>query len=657
MDDPAPPHVFVSYASPDHARVLPLVAALERAGIPVWLDRTGIPGGANYGPEIVAAIRESGALLVCCSAAAFASRNVRQEVALAWKHERPILPLLLERATVPDDLAYWLEAAQWVEVLDRPERDWLPEVLHGLVRAGVAVAPPPRDAPPSSTDTPGPIRLPTPLTALLGRDAEVRQVVGLLASHRLVTLTGPGGVGKTRLAIEAARAAAPAFPDGVVFVDLAPLRDPALVLPAIAQVLEVREAPGIPLDRALAAALGERRLLLVLDNLEQVVAAAAGIAALLTACPQLVVLATSRAALAVRGERILPVEPLPLPDEGEAPADLAASPAVRLFAERADEARPGFGLTAANAPTVAAICARLDGLPLAIELAAARVKLLAPEALLAKLASRLPLLTSGARDLPDRQRTLRGAIAWSHDLLSKDEQALFRRLAVFAGGFTLEAADAVVNPDAGFETMDVLAALVDESLVRQEHTTGEPRFRMLETVREFAAERLAGERRARGDSTGARRALHGVRRGGRRTGPRRDRPNGRPRPGARRAGQPARGARLGGRARRGDGPRAPRNGRVRPLGLSRTVHRGARLARPRAGGVRIGAPAAPGGRRPDGGLDRPASRRPRPGRRPGSRRAGAGAGSRRRSGRDRRADPARPRGRGPGRGRPVARFA
>ncbi len=410
---------------------------------------------------------------------------------MAWTHERPILPLRLDTVTTPDDLAYWLEAAQWIEVLDRPERDWLPEVLHGLERAGVAVAAPPRDAPPSSTDTPGPIRLPTPLTALLGRDDEVRQIVALLVSHRLVTLIGPGGVGKTRLAIDAARTAAPAFPAGVVFVDLAPLRDPALVLPAIAQALDVREAPGIPPDRALAIALGERRPLLVLDNLEQVVAAAAGIAALLTACPRLVVLGTSRAALAVRGEHVLPVEPLPLPDVGEAPADLAASPAVRLFAERAAEARPGFALTPENAQAVAAICARLDGLPLAIELAAARVKMLPPAALLQRLTQALPALTGGARDLPDRQRTLRDAIAWSNDLLSVDEQVLFRRLAVFAGGCTLEAAEAVANPDGVVDTVDVLAGLVDQSLVRQMGTDDAPRYAMLETVREFAAERLA----------------------------------------------------------------------------------------------------------------------------------------------------------------------
>ena len=494
MDDPAPPHVFVSYASADQAQVTALVADLERASIPVWLDQTGIPGGANYGPEIVAAIRESGALLVCCSAAAFASRNVRQEVALAWKHERPILPLLLERVAAPDDLAYWLEAAQWVELLDRPESTWLPEVLHGLVRAGVAVAPPPRDSPPSSTDTPGPVRLPTPLTALLGRDAEVRDAAALLAGHRLVTLTGPGGVGKTRLAIEAARAASPSFPDGVTFVDLSALRAAELVLPTIAQSLGTHAPAGQSLDDALADHINERRLLLVLDNLEQVVAAAAGIAALLTACPHLAVLATSRVLLGVRGESALPVEPLPIPDAGEPTADVAASPAVALFVARAREARPGFAPDAAELATVAAICRRLDGLPLAVELAAARARLLPPAALLARLERTLPILAAGARDLPDRQRTMASAIAWSHDLLAADEQVLFRRLAVFVGGCTLEAAEAVAGSLGSLQgpVLDGLAVLVDNSLLRQEAgPNGDGRFRMFETVREFGLERLA----------------------------------------------------------------------------------------------------------------------------------------------------------------------
>ncbi|CAA9527430.1 MAG: hypothetical protein AVDCRST_MAG73-519 [uncultured Thermomicrobiales bacterium] len=491
--DAAPPRVFVSYASGDRDQARSVVAVLERVGVRAWIDVAGIAGGQSYGPEIVAAIRGCAALVLLCSEASLASRNVRQEVALAWKHGRLILPLLLEPAVIPDELAYWLEAAQWVEVLDRKEDAWLPEVVRALARSGVAPGPlaPSLAIPPEHPPLAHAVAwLPTPLTALLGRDAEVAELVGLLATHRLVTLTGPGGVGKTRLAVEVARVAAAGFPDGVAFVDLSPVRDPDLVLPAAAHVLGVREAPDVPVPEALAAAIGDRRTLLVLDNLEQVIEAAPAIAALLAACPHLAVLATSRAPLAVRGERVLPVEPFPVQAAAASLGVLAASPAARLFAERAAAVKPGFALTEDNLPAVAAICSRLDGLPLAIELAAARVKLLTPEALLARLDGRLPLLTSGPRDLPDRQRTLRGAIAWSHDLLSAKEQVLFRRLAVFAGGWTPEAAEGAANPDGALDIWAELAGLVDHSLVRQEEGSGGARFRMLETIREFALERL-----------------------------------------------------------------------------------------------------------------------------------------------------------------------
>ena len=323
-----PPHVFVSYASADHARVAPLVAALERAGVPVWLDRTGIPGGANYGPEIVAAIRGSGALVLCCSAAAFASRNVRQEVALAWKHERPILPLLLERGGDPRRPRL-LAGGRPVDRGARPARGRL--AARGAARAaaarGRAPTPPPVDSR-GPADSRG-ARLPTPLTALLGRDAEVREVVDLLADHRLVTLTGPGGVGKTRLALEAAPRRPPRRSrTASVFVDLAPLRDPALVLPAIAQALGVREAPGDrPWTGRWPPRSADRRLLLVLDNFEQVVEAAPLVADLLAACPRLTVLATSRVRAAALGASTsTPVAPLrPARRRGEPTrADVAA---------------------------------------------------------------------------------------------------------------------------------------------------------------------------------------------------------------------------------------------------------------------------------------------------------------------------------------------
>jgi predicted ATPase len=326
-----------------------------------------------------------------------------------------------------------------------------------------------------------------------------------------LTLTGPGGVGKTRLALAIADDAAPSFADGVAFVDLAPLRDPALVLPAVAQRLGVREGGGLALADAVATFLKPRRVLLLLDNVEHLLAAAPGVATLLAACPALQVLATSRAPLRLLGEQLLPVPPLALPDPAAPPAlaDLAVTEAVTLFVQRARAVAPGFALSEANAAAVAEVCARLDGLPLALELAAARLRLLSPQALLALLTRRLRVLTGGERDRPDRQRALRDTLAWSHDLLPADARVVFRRLAVFAGGFDLEAARAVA---AGPETdalavLEALGTLVDHGLAHEVQAPGgEPRFGMLETVREFAEERLAecGE----ADATARRHALH-----------------------------------------------------------------------------------------------------------------------------------------------------
>ncbi|MDQ3435632.1 MAG: AAA family ATPase, partial [Actinomycetota bacterium] len=312
---------------------------------------------------------------------------------------------------------------------------------------------------------------------------------------RLVTLTGPGGVGKTRLALRVAEALAGSFADGVVFVPLAPVTDPDLVLPTLAGALGVRPAGDQPLTELLAATLQDRHLLLLLDNLEQVVEAAPFVTKLLTDCPRLTALVTSRVVLQVSGEQAFPVPPFALPDAGETTASkLGDVEAVRLFVARARARRPDFALTDANAAAVAEVCRRLDGLPLAIELAAARVAHLPPTALLARLERRLPLLTGGARDLPDRQRTIRNTIAWSYDLLSAKEQIIFQRLAVFVGGFTLEAAEAIASTsdDLGLDVFNDVCSLTDQSLLRGEDGPGgEPRYWMLETVREYGLGRLA----------------------------------------------------------------------------------------------------------------------------------------------------------------------
>jgi predicted ATPase/DNA-binding XRE family transcriptional regulator len=346
--------------------------------------------------------------------------------------------------------------------------------------------------------------LPLQFASFVGREPELAAIAARLRSPqvRLLTLTGAGGIGKTQLALQAAAGMFDNYPDGVFFVALASITDPSLVVAGIAQALGVPDAGG-DLRTTLRDFLRDKWLLLVLDNFEHLLAAASLVPALLTEAPGLNVVATSREVLRVSGEHTFPVPPLGLPSRAAVPSleQLTQYEAVRLFIERAQAVKPDFQVTNANAPAVAEICQQLDGLPLAIELAAARVRHLAPEALLPRLKRRLSVLTGGARDLPARQQTLRGAIAWSYDLLTAKEQALFRRLAVFAGGCTLEGAEAVCvleetsaagkAPAHSIEVLDSVASLVDKSLVRQPGSGGEPRYTMLETVREYGLEQLA----------------------------------------------------------------------------------------------------------------------------------------------------------------------
>jgi predicted ATPase/class 3 adenylate cyclase len=354
-----------------------------------------------------------------------------------------------------------------------------------------------------------PNNLPTQVTSFVGRTTELEETRARLDSTRLLTLTGPGGTGKTRLSLQLAAAVAEAFPEGVYFVALEPIREPALVGTTIAAVLGVAEDSSTPIGARLSAWIGARKILLDLDNFEQVIEAAPLIGELLRSTTELKLIVSSRSPLRISGEQEYPVPGLPTPpdpaaqgafdraqlgdDSGRAdPATLSSYESVRLFVARATAVKPAFRLTPENAAAVAGIVVRLQGMPLAIELAAARVKLLPPEAILDRLRDQLATLGGGARDLPERQQTLRGAIAWSYDLLDEPGRRLLRRLSVFAAGCTVELAEAICGPagELGLDVLDGIEALVDQSLLRAEEVAGEPRFRMLETIRAFAAEQL-----------------------------------------------------------------------------------------------------------------------------------------------------------------------
>ncbi|MDQ5850839.1 MAG: tetratricopeptide repeat protein, partial [Chloroflexota bacterium] len=364
----------------------------------------------------------------------------------------------------------------------------------------LALAPDPASIPRHATARPR-TNLPIQRAALIGREREVGQLGALLprADIGLVTLTGPGGTGKTRVALQVAADLSPAFADGVCFVDLSPVRDPARVAATIAAALGLKETTTQPVVETVQAYLRTKHLLLLLDNFEQVVAAAPVVSAVLEAAPGVTALVTSRELLHLSIEHEFVVPPLALPDRTQPPeADTVSQyAAVALFIRRAQAVKLDFRVTNANAPAVAELCHRLDGLPLAIELAAARSKLLPPEALLARLQSRLQLLTGGARDLAARHQTLRRTIDWSYELLPAHEQRLFAQLAVFVGGWSIEAATAVcaVDDELPVEMLDVLQSLLDKSLITPAEGDGEPRFTMLETIREYALEQLHGGER------------------------------------------------------------------------------------------------------------------------------------------------------------------
>jgi non-specific serine/threonine protein kinase len=441
-----------------------------------------------------------------------ASPNVHQEIQVAFESRRPILPMIFSPTELPDPVTYALAGRQWVEVGDRPDEEWLPSALRALSSLGLQVAEP---SAPDETSRPNPRpaarptaptaahNLPAPVTSFVGRESAVAEVSRLIGEHsavnRLVTLTGAGGSGKTRLAIEVGRLlverAANSFPDGVWLVELAPISDAEAIPSTFLAAVGGREAPGRPPEETLIEFLRPRAALVIVDSCEHLVSACARVVeSLLRACPRLVILATSREPLGIVGEVLWRVPPLSLPAAVQelAPEQALASEAVRLFVDRAAVVRPGFALTARTVAPVVQICSRLDGIPLAIELAAARVKVLTVDQIAERLQDRFRLLTGGSRTALPRQRTLQAMIDWSYDLLSEAERSLLQSLAIFAGSFTLEAAEAVGGEG---DMLDLLSQLVEKSLVEADDRGTEVRYRLLETVRQYAVERLEADGR------------------------------------------------------------------------------------------------------------------------------------------------------------------
>ncbi len=389
----------------------------------------------------------------------------------------------LVRDHLPPDIALRDMGERQLKDLIRPER------VYQVIAPGL-----PADFPPLKTLDARANNLPAQTTPFIGREDAIHAIKKQLSdvNVRLLTLSGVGGTGKTRLALQVAADMVDEFEHGVFFVPLAALSDPMLVLQTIAQAFAVRETAGQPLQEQLRDYLREKQLLIVLDNFEQVIDAAPLVTDLLTTAPRLKVLVTSRETLRLYGETDFPVAPLSLPDPERLPPleRLTQYEAVALFIERALAVKPTFAVTNENAPAVAEICCRLDGLPLAIELAAARARVLPPQRILAELTHRLSFLMGGARGLPARQKTLRGAIDWSHDLLTDDEQTLFRRLAVFVAGCELKAIEAVCNVENDLAVLETVESLVGKNLLKQTDGHGEPRFSLLETIREYATEKL-----------------------------------------------------------------------------------------------------------------------------------------------------------------------
>jgi non-specific serine/threonine protein kinase len=506
--------VFISYSSRDALIATAICKALEEAGHPCWIAPRNILPGQTWTEAIIDGINASQVMVLLYSAASNASPQVLREIERAVSKGLGLIAFRAEDVPLSKAMEYLISVSHWHDATTGPlefHLDKLVESVKALLAVRGVVSEPmlPRSAEPAPT-APPPAQpqhnLPVSLTSFVGRARELTEIKEQLTSARLLTLLGAGGSGKTRLALQAASEVLPDYPDGVWLVELAALSDPNLLAQEVADVLKVKEQPGQSLLQTLTEALANRKLLLILDNCEHLLAGCAQFAdRLLRQCRGIAMLATSREGLNISGEHLYRVQALEVPDLTALPPleELGQTAAVRLFVERATAARPGFALTAENAVGVVRICRQLDGLPLALELAAARVRALPIEQLEVRLNDRFRLLTGGSRTALPHQQTLRALIDWSYDLLQESEQALLCRCSVFSGGWTLEAAEQVCAgaassaPDNGrtiedWEVLDLMTALSDKSLAIYEETGGVARYHMLETIRQYAVERLAG---------------------------------------------------------------------------------------------------------------------------------------------------------------------
>ncbi len=520
-----PTDVFISYSSRDVLTATAICKALEGAGVACWIAPRNILPGQTWSEAIIDGLNDSQVMVLLYSAASNASPQVLREVERAVSKRLGLLAFRVEDVSPSKAMEYLISVSHWHDATTGPLETHLQkmvESVHALLATRGEPATPvmPAMPPPTvSAPSPSPIpnNLPAAMTSFVGRVQAKADVKDRLSAARLLTLVGPGGSGKTRLALQVASEVRENYPDGVWLVELAALTEPEFVPATVAAALNISEQPGRPLLQTLAQALACKRLLLLLDNCEHLLEPCANLAAnLLRACPELRLLATSRAALNVAGEAMYRVPSLSLPDPKKRPPldALRTFEAVHLFVDRATLTQPAFALTEANAPAVADICQHLDGIPLAIELAAARVRGMSVEQIAARLDDRFKLLTGGARTALPHQQTLRALLDWSYALLTDPEKSLLQRLSVFAGGWSLEAAEQVCantgkreeiegkrasDPSLpcieDWEILDLLLSLVDKSLAVYEEEGETARYRLLETVRHYAGEkcRQAGE--------------------------------------------------------------------------------------------------------------------------------------------------------------------